>query len=155
MKALLDEHLSPLIVALMLGPNQAVTITAACRASGAKSDRHNTTPPPTQWGQNRPSYWGQVRLSRPPRLSEFRGSAIHNGPRHTGGLGKAIASFDGGSGTTGVADDRIQTGSVRKRVAAAARTTWSVSLSVNRFSVSRTVKTPSIGAVISYRPSEL
>lgn len=49
-----------------MGPNQAVTITAACRATGAKSDRHNTTAPPTQWGQNKPSYWGQFRLSWPP-----------------------------------------------------------------------------------------
>ncbi len=48
-----------------MGPNQAVTTTAACRTSGAKTDRHHTTPPPTQWGQNRPSYWGQIRLSRP------------------------------------------------------------------------------------------
>ena len=29
-----------------VGPNQAVITVAACRKSGAKSDRHNNTPPP-------------------------------------------------------------------------------------------------------------
>lgn len=32
----------------------------------AESDRYNPTPPPNQWDQNRPSYLGQIRLSRPP-----------------------------------------------------------------------------------------
>ncbi len=63
-----------------MGPNQAVTITAACRATGAKSDRHNTTAPPTQWGQNKPSYWGQFRLSwpasRPPNVLAHNGRAF-------------------------------------------------------------------------------
>ena len=48
-----------------VGPVQAVTTVAACRKGGAKSDRHNNTPPPRRWGHLKPSPWGQLRLSRP------------------------------------------------------------------------------------------
>ena len=42
-----------------VGPNQAVITVAACRKGGAKSDRHNNTPPPHRWGH----------FSRPPGAS--------------------------------------------------------------------------------------
>jgi hypothetical protein len=41
-----------------MGPVQAVTTIAACREDGAKSDRHNDTPPRRRWSQFKPPSWG-------------------------------------------------------------------------------------------------
>lgn len=46
------------------GPVQAVTTVTACRKTGAKSGRHDDTPPPRRWSRFKPPPWGQLRLSR-------------------------------------------------------------------------------------------
>ena len=72
-------------ITLRVGPDQAVTTSPACRQGGAKSDRHNNTPPPHRWGHFRPPSWGQFRLSRPRTPT----TVLEPLPAHSARLGDA------------------------------------------------------------------